>query len=100
MRVDGLSNRGLKEVFEYIPYCYIMKKENNIESLVFKQMKRMKEITDQGHKRARGKVEAKCLDLSKRIIHLEDDLINKGLEIKELEERLILATEKFDKLSA
>ena len=46
IRVDGLSNRGLKEVFEYIPYCYIMKKENNIESLVFKQMKRMKEITD------------------------------------------------------
>jgi hypothetical protein len=38
VKIDGGSNRGLKEAFEYGPYSYILRKENNVESLIFKQL--------------------------------------------------------------
>ena len=36
VKIDGGSNRGLKEAFEYGPYSYILRKENNVESLIFR----------------------------------------------------------------
>jgi uncharacterized coiled-coil protein SlyX len=100
VRVDGKSNRGLKEAFEYGPYCYIMKKENNIESLIFKQMQRMKEITDQRHGRAVSKAEAKIRDQQARMDSLEAELSSQKATIRELREKLTLATEIHASLDA
>ena len=93
VRVDGQSNRGLKEAFEYGPYCYIMKKENNIESLIFKQMQRMKEITDQRHSRAVSKADAKSRGQQAKLDALEAELATQRAEIRELQEQLTLAAE-------
>ena len=38
VRIDGGSNKGLAEAFKYGPYSYILKKENNVESLIFRQL--------------------------------------------------------------
>lgn len=40
VKIDGGSNRGLKEAFEFGPVSYILKKENNVESLVFRQLQK------------------------------------------------------------
>lgn len=70
-----------------------MKKENNIESLIFKQMQRMKEITDQRHRRATGKLEAKCKDQQAKMDQLEEELAGQRAKIRELQEQLTLAAE-------
>jgi coenzyme F420-reducing hydrogenase delta subunit len=36
VKIDGGSNRGLKEAFEYGPCSYILKKENNVEATIFR----------------------------------------------------------------
>lgn len=36
MKINGESNKGLKECFEYGPVSYMLKKENNTESAIFK----------------------------------------------------------------
>jgi hypothetical protein len=38
VKVDGNTNRGIKECFEYGPVSYILKKENNVESLIFRSL--------------------------------------------------------------
>jgi hypothetical protein len=88
VRVDGSSNRGLKEAFEYGPYCYIMKKDNNIESLIFKQMQRMKEITDQRHKRGVAQLEAKYEKQQRLLDEQEKELESQKAAIRELHEEL------------
>jgi uncharacterized protein HemX len=70
-----------------------MKKENNIESLIFKQMQRMKEITDQRHRRAMGKADAKSRDQQAKLDALEVELATQRAEIRELQEQLTLAAE-------
>jgi hypothetical protein len=40
VKINGENNKGMKEPFEYGPATYMLKKENNIESLIFRQMQR------------------------------------------------------------
>ena len=70
-----------------------MKKENNIESLIFKQMQRMKEITDQRHRRAVAKADLKSREHQAKLESLEAELATQRAEIRELREQLTLAAE-------
>jgi len=38
IKINGETNKGLKEAFEYGPCSYMLKKENNTESLIYRQL--------------------------------------------------------------
>jgi len=38
VKINGESNKGLREAFEYGPCSYLLKKENNVESLIFRNL--------------------------------------------------------------
>jgi hypothetical protein len=40
IKIDGETNKGLKEAFESGPVQYLLRKENNIESLILKESNR------------------------------------------------------------
>jgi len=41
IKINGETNKGLKEAFEYGPCSYMLKKENNTESLIYRQLHRI-----------------------------------------------------------
>lgn len=40
LKINGVTNNGLKEAFEYCPCTYLLKKEHTSESLIFRQLQR------------------------------------------------------------
>ena len=44
IEVDGGTNKGLREAFEYGPCSYLLKNENNTESIIYQYLQRMIEF--------------------------------------------------------
>ena len=98
VKVDGGTNKGLREAFEYGPISYILKKENNIESLIFRQLKRTIELQQEKHKyflkqqkKAEEKFQEVIKGLKERIKQRDDIILN-------LKEDRRLFDEQFEKI--